>query len=90
MSEGQPRLRVNPIACQAHGLCIELLPELIGADPWGYPIIAQGPVPDQLLPLARRAVAACPTLALLLAAEPGQADAASPTARRARRPPAAR
>jgi ferredoxin len=68
MSEGRPRLRVNPIACQAHGLCIELLPELITADPWGYPIIAPGPVPDQLLPLARRAVAACPTLALMLAA----------------------
>jgi ferredoxin len=61
-----PRLTVNPIACQAHGLCIELLPELMTADPWGYPIIAPGPVPDELLPLARRAVAACPTLALLL------------------------
>jgi ferredoxin len=60
------RLRVNPIACEAHGLCIELLPELIRADPWGYPIIAAGPVPDDLLPLARRAVAVCPTLALLL------------------------
>jgi ferredoxin len=60
------RLRVNPIACEAHGLCIELLPELIAEDPWGYPIIAPGPVPDRLLPLARRAVALCPTLALLL------------------------
>jgi ferredoxin len=44
-----------------------LLPELISADPWGYPIIRPGPVPQQLLPLARRAVAACPTLALMLA-----------------------
>jgi ferredoxin len=44
-----------------------LLPELISADPWGYPIIGPGPVPQQLLPLARRAVAACPTLALMLA-----------------------
>ena len=61
-----PSLRVNPIACEAHGLCIELLPELITADPWGYPIIVEGPVPRELLPLARRAVAACPTLALLL------------------------
>jgi ferredoxin len=61
-----PRLRVNPIACQAHGVCIELLPELIIADPWGYPIIRPGPVPDHMLPLARRAVASCPTLALLL------------------------
>ena len=60
--------RVNPIACEAHGLCIELLPELITADPWGYPVIAPGPVPGKLLPLARRAVSACPTLALLLTA----------------------
>ncbi|MEP7026657.1 MAG: ferredoxin [Actinomycetota bacterium] len=35
-------------------------------DPWGYPIVAPGPVPDGLVPHARRAVAACPTLALLL------------------------
>lgn len=60
------RLRVNPIACEAHGLCAELLPELISIDPWGYPVIAPGPVPEPLLPLARRAVALCPTLALLL------------------------
>jgi len=60
-------LRVNPIACDAHGVCIELLPELITADPWGYPVIRPGPVPLRLLALARRAVADCPTLALLLA-----------------------
>jgi ferredoxin len=59
-------LRVNPIACEAHGVCIELLPELIAADPWGYPVVRPGPVPPRLLPLARRAVADCPTLALLL------------------------
>lgn len=63
---GPPELAVNPIACQAHGMCIELLPELITADPWGYPIVAPGPVPGGLLPLARRAVGACPTMALLL------------------------
>jgi ferredoxin len=66
----EPRLLLNPIACDARGLCIELLPELITADPWGYPIIRPGPVPQQLLPLARRAVAACPTLALMLAGPP--------------------
>ena len=59
-------LRVNPIACQGHGMCIELLPELITADPWGYPVVAPGAVPADLLPLAQRAVNACPTLALLL------------------------
>lgn len=59
-------LRVNPIACAAHGLCTELLPELIRADPWGYPLIAPGPVPPGLVAAARRAVTACPALALLL------------------------
>jgi ferredoxin len=62
-------LRVNPIACDAHGVCADLLPEMIGLDPWGYPIIEPGPVPDKLLPHARRAVAACPTLALILERE---------------------
>ena len=62
-------LRVNPIACDAHGVCADLLPELIALDPWGYPVIAPGPVPDDLLAHARRAVTACPTLALRLESE---------------------
>ena len=66
----EPGLRVNPIACEAHGVCIELLPELISADPWGYPVIRPGPVPLHLQSLARRAVAACPTLALMLTSPP--------------------
>jgi ferredoxin len=61
---------VNPVACEAHGVCIELLPELITADPWGYPVLTPGPVPAELLPLARRAVNSCPTLALLLTRPP--------------------
>jgi ferredoxin len=60
------RLRVNPLACKAHGACMELLPELIGHDPWGYPVIADRPVPERLLQHAQRAVETCPTLALLL------------------------
>ena len=63
------RLRVNPIACEGHGLCVELLPELIRLDDWGYPILEVPLVPDDLLGLARRAVDACPTLALILADE---------------------
>ncbi|HMH91330.1 MAG TPA: ferredoxin [Streptosporangiaceae bacterium] len=74
-------LTVNPIACQAHGMCIELLPELITADPWGYPLIAPGPVPAQLLPLARRAVGACPTMALLLSSPGRHPERDSATAR---------
>ncbi|HEY1619978.1 MAG TPA: ferredoxin [Streptosporangiaceae bacterium] len=62
------QLRVNPILCEAHGVCAELLPELISLDPWDYPILAPGPVPPGLEPLARRAVASCPALALLLEA----------------------
>ena len=61
-----PRLRVNPITCEAHGLCAELLPELIRLDDWGYPILDQSEVPPDLVGLAWRAVDACPTLALLL------------------------
>lgn len=60
------RLRVNPIACEAHGLCAELLPELIRLDDWGYPIIDESAVVPELLGLAERAVDVCPTLALRL------------------------
>ena len=60
------RLRVNPITCEAHGMCAELLPELIRLDDWGYPIIDEADVPRELLRLARKAADACPTLALLL------------------------
>lgn len=59
-------LRVNPIMCEAHGLCAELLPELIRLDDWGYPILETSEVPPELLGLARRAADACPTLALIL------------------------
>jgi ferredoxin len=59
-------LRVNPILCDGHGLCAELLPEAIELDEWGYPMIEQAPLPRSLEPHARRAVAACPVLALRL------------------------
>lgn len=59
-------LRVNPIACTAYGICAELVPEVIQLDPWGYPIVGRGELPDELLGHARRAVASCPALALLL------------------------
>jgi ferredoxin len=60
------RLRVNPIACDGHGLCAELLPELVRLDDWGYPILETEEVPRELEQLARRAADACPTLALAL------------------------
>jgi ferredoxin len=60
------RLRVDPIRCDAYGHCAELLPELIELDEWGYPILADGDVPEELRGDAARAVAACPRLALRL------------------------
>lgn len=60
------QLRVNPIACAGHGMCAELLPEIIELDPWGYPILTSPNVPRGVLDHARRAVDACPTLALLM------------------------
>jgi ferredoxin len=59
-------LRVNPIACDAHGVCAELLPEIIELDPWGYPIVMSAGVPADLVEHAKRAAAACPVLALAL------------------------
>ena len=60
------RLRVNPIACTGHGMCAELLPEMVSLDQWGYPILASDPVPRPLAAHARRAAELCPTLALIL------------------------
>jgi ferredoxin len=66
------RLRLNPIACEAHGMCAELLPERITLDEWGYPVIDGEPVQAALLDHARRAAQACPTFALLLESERGR------------------
>jgi ferredoxin len=59
-------LAVDFAACDGHGLCAELLPELVGLDEWGYPVLHRPTVPPELLAHARRAVAACPVMALRL------------------------
>jgi ferredoxin len=59
-------LRLDPIKCTGHGICAELLPELIELDEWGYPIISGREVAPEAIRDARRAVTACPTLALRL------------------------
>jgi ferredoxin len=64
------QLRVDPTACAGHGLCAELAPELVRLDEWGYPIVADRPVPRALERTARRAVTDCPALALALARVP--------------------
>jgi ferredoxin len=60
------RMAIDRIKCDGHGLCAELLPEVIRLDDWGYPIIASGPIPERLAPTAQRAVDTCPVLALTL------------------------
>ena len=60
------RLVVDPIACDAAGVCAELFPEMIAADPWGYPVVDGGEIPPELMELARRATVSCPRLALTL------------------------
>lgn len=59
------RLAVDWLQCAGHGVCAELLPELVDLDDWGYPVV-RGEVTDELLPHARLAVGACPALALSL------------------------
>jgi ferredoxin len=60
------RLDLNPAACTGHGLCADLLPELVELDEWGFPMLRADDVGPDLLLHARRAVSACPTLALRL------------------------
>jgi ferredoxin len=64
------RIAVNWTTCTGHGICAELFPEWISLDDWGYPIIDPRPIPERYRAHAKRAVAACPTLALVLQEEP--------------------
>ncbi|WP_405883882.1 ferredoxin [Streptomyces sp. NBC_01136] len=63
---GTRAIGIDRIACDGYGLCAELLPELVELDEWGYPIVGSAPLTGVALGHARRAVAACPALALRL------------------------
>ncbi|HMF82238.1 MAG TPA: ferredoxin [Acidimicrobiia bacterium] len=56
--------------CDGHGICAELFPERVRLDDWGYPILDPTPIPRELMDHARRAVTACPKLALTLRDDP--------------------
>jgi ferredoxin len=63
------RLRVDWTLCEGRGLCLELLPELVRADDWGYPMPTGDvdlEVPPALRDHAEAAVRECPRLALRL------------------------
>jgi ferredoxin len=58
---------VNPTLCTGYSFCAEIVPELITVDDWGYPIVSRREIEtDDVMKLARRAVATCPRLALLI------------------------
>ena len=60
------RLVVDWVRCDGRGLCVELVPDLLELDDWGFPVVL-GPVSPELEKLAERARAACPSMALRLA-----------------------
>ena len=63
---GGATLQIDWTRCDGHGLCAALLPERIQLDEWGFPIIARAPLELAEVTDARRAVLACPALALRL------------------------
>jgi ferredoxin len=75
------RLRVDPIACDGHALCAQLFPERVTLDDWGYPIVDPTPIGPDLAAHARRAVNACPLLALTLEPAGGATAPAAPVSR---------
>ena len=66
MSQHERRLVIDRIACTGHGLCAELFPEQLALDEWGYPIQSDASISRGDTRHARRAVAACPALAMRL------------------------
>ncbi|MEW2359085.1 NADH-ubiquinone oxidoreductase-F iron-sulfur binding region domain-containing protein [Spirillospora sp. NPDC029432] len=60
------RLEVDWSRCDGHGLCADILRGLVRMDEYNYPVIPDEPIPARLEGDARRAVAACPGLALRL------------------------
>jgi ferredoxin len=66
MSGRATELRIDWTRCDGHGLCASLIPELLTADEWGFPVRTTTPMDGGLVVHARRAATACPALALRL------------------------
>jgi ferredoxin len=65
------KLHIDWTTCDGRGLCIELLPEVLAEDDWGYPVAHDGTgndvdVPQNIRTHLQRAVAQCPRAALRL------------------------
>jgi ferredoxin len=61
------KLEIDWTRCDGHGLCATLLPEDVVLDEWGFPVLRGREITPGELTNARRAVLACPALALRLA-----------------------
>ncbi|MEU6170293.1 NADH-ubiquinone oxidoreductase-F iron-sulfur binding region domain-containing protein [Streptantibioticus parmotrematis] len=64
--EPTEQLMVDWTLCDGHGLCADILPEVIRLDPDGYPALANMALPSHLKSQALRAIRRCPALALRL------------------------
>jgi len=72
---GEARLAIDWTRCRGHGLCAQVVPELVQLDGQGYPVMLDMPVPPWLEHHAWRAVNMCPELALrLVPADPEAPD----------------
>jgi NADH:ubiquinone oxidoreductase subunit F (NADH-binding)/ferredoxin len=63
---GAAQLAIDWSRCRGHGLCGQIVPELVQPDEQGYPVMLDMPVPSWLERKAWRAVGMCPQLALRL------------------------
>jgi ferredoxin len=60
------KLEIDWTRCDGHGLCATLLPDELMLDEWGFPVLRGREIAADVVPDARRAVLACPALALRL------------------------
>lgn len=68
--------------CQGHGLCADIIPELIRLNPDGFPSVADAVVPMHLQGAAQRAVRRCPALAMRIEQMPSERGGPAPSGRR--------
>ncbi|TDC07792.1 oxidoreductase [Streptomyces sp. 8K308] len=66
-TEGGPKLLVDWTLCRGHGLCADVVPEVVRLGPDGYPDNATYNLPADSRNQAVRAIRRCPELALRLA-----------------------
>ncbi|PXX01629.1 ferredoxin [Mycolicibacterium moriokaense] len=59
-------LDLDTDACQGHGRCYSIAPELFGADEEGHSLLLMGDVSADLETSARHAVESCPEEAIAL------------------------